>query len=52
MVKIFPFNTPLLEKELFPVYLASILLGVLEGGLLKGKEFAEVLGGNPESPRY
>ena len=44
MVKIFPFNIPLLEKKLFPNYSASVLLRVLAGELLKGKKFAEVLG--------
>ena len=44
MVKIFPFNIPLLEKKWFPNYSASVLLRVLAGELLKGKKFAKVLG--------
>lgn len=42
MVKIFPFNILLLEKKLFPIYSASVLLRVLEGELLKEKKFASV----------
>lgn len=52
MVKLFPFNSPSTGVGIDPLSTQLVFSWGWGVGFIKGKKFAEVLGENPEGPRY